>query len=90
MTYEINKKPVSLREFSRTLCFKIFKDLESYEAMSTNDIAECEGDITEIFDYLSSIMVKLDEAKATIEEYTDKEPYERLTGHEMGVCGGRV
>ena len=90
MTFEINKKPVTLKAFSHELSFKILTDLESYEAMSMSEIEECEGDFMQIFDYVASIKAQLDEAKASRLAYADDEPYERLTGHEMGVCGGRV
>ena len=90
MTYKINDKVVRLDQFSTELGFKVFKSLESYEAMGTSDIAECIHDIKEIYDYVTELYIKAQNAVETVEEYTDNTPYERLTGHEMGVCGGRV
>ncbi len=57
---------------------------------------ECENDVKQaIDDMLTMTMDGKSDIRFVCNQFgneyeQDKEPYERLTGHEMGVCGGRV
>ena len=82
---------VTAKEYRDFNIKKILDALENLEFMSELDkIDVLDGAFEEVDEYLQLVKDSVVSAKETRAEYEDKDDYERLTGHEMGVCSGGI
>jgi hypothetical protein len=63
MTYKINDKPVTLKQFAHENILQILNTLENFEAMNNEDLLEVAGAFSEITEYVDSINEQIKEAK---------------------------
>ena len=73
------------QKYIKSLTLSALDVLEGFEGLNSTEILLAESDISEIAEHVESIQ----ETIAGFKPSTGKD-YECITGHEMGVCPGRV